>query len=215
MKQQEQGKAADLEQAQQSYAVAMQEIQAQLQPGNPDPQAIATLFQAANDAVERIVLASGSAGAAQALAGVESNYSQLANGIDGLSAGLGQLDAGKELFAGGLSDFSGGVGALSLGTRDLANGGKVLNTGAITLADSVKDIDTQILDELQGVINEKLGAGYKAHSFVVPSNTNVLQVQFVYVVEGVSADDENVNDDTDESEGEDKSFIDRLLALFS
>ena len=81
-------------------------------------------------------------------------------------------------------------------------------------------MDEKVLDELQNTIDEKLGRGYQLHSFVEPSNTNVHEVQFVYVVSGVkSADDNSSSDDQSQqaSDGEQQnpSFFDRLAALFN
>ena len=49
------------------------------------------------------------------------------------------------------------------------------------------DIDQQIMDKIQQAVDEKLGGDYVPHSFVAPSNTNVDDIQFVYVVEGITA----------------------------
>ena len=81
-------------------------------------------------------------------------------------------------------------------------------------------MDEKVLDELQDTIDEKLGRGYQLHSFVDPSNTNVREVQFVYVVDGVkSADDTSSSDDqsqqASDDEQQDQSFFGRLAALFT
>ena len=46
-------------------------------------------------------------------------------------------------------------------------------------------MDRKVLDEVQETIDEKLGTGYRLHSFVDAGNTDVNEVQFVYVVDGV------------------------------
>ena len=90
-------------------------------------------------------------------------------------------------------------------------------------------LDEKVLDELQDTIDEKLGKGYQLHSFVEPTNTDVDEVEFVYVVSGVSNDDDSdetsttTSDETsqasdttsDDSDSQDGNFLTRLVALFS
>ena len=86
---------------------------------------------------------------------------------------------------------------------------------------AVDGMDEKVLDELQDTIDEKLGRGYQLHSFVDPSNTNVREVQFVYVVDGVKSADDTSSSSDDQSqqasddEQQDQSFMGRLAALFT
>lgn len=76
-------------------------------------------------------------------------------------------------------------------------------------------MDQKIIDQLQDAIDEKLGQDFTPHSFVVPSNTNVDSVQFVYVISGVDEpDDEDTTPATEEEQTE-KTIIDRFFALFT
>ena len=90
-------------------------------------------------------------------------------------------------------------------------------------------MDQKVIDKLEDTIKEKLGQDYQLHSFVDPSNTNVSEVQFVYVVDGVK-EAKSAGEKDDGSKGSSKSesksskggsatksesFIDRLGALFS
>ena len=90
--------------------------------------------------------------------------------------------------------------------------------GAAELAVATKGMGQEVLDELQKAIDEKLGADFVAHSFVDPANEAVDDVQFVYVVEGVEAVDDEPDGEGGPAASEDGStkatFIDRLLALF-
>ncbi len=83
---------------------------------------------------------------------------------------------------------------------------------------ATKGMGQEVLDELQKAIDEKLGADFVAHSFVDPANEAVDDVQFVYVVEGVEAVDDEPDDEGGPAASQDGStkatFIDRLLALF-
>jgi putative membrane protein len=81
-------------------------------------------------------------------------------------------------------------------------------------------MDERVLDELQDTIDEELGRGYQLHSFVDPTNTNVREVQFVYVVDGVSDSSDSSSADGQTSQATDdsqqsQSFLDRLTALFT
>ena len=69
---------------------------------------------------------------------------------------------------------------------------------------------------VQQAIDERLGTSYALHSFVDPSNSNVKEVQFVYVVSGVKKDDSSSKGkDDDSSSTQDESFTQRLTDLFS
>ena len=77
-------------------------------------------------------------------------------------------------------------------------------------------MDQKVLDEVQETIDEKLGRGYQLHSFVDADNTDVNEVQFVYVVDGVESDDDDKAAETtsDDEDTENQTFTQRLLALF-
>lgn len=160
---------------------------------------------------------------------LSSSANTLSSGTSKLSAGAKTLSSGAKDSASGAKKLSSGAKGVASGANDLASGAasanagaskledatSQLSSGASTLADSVKGMDAEILDELQEKIDEKLGADFKAHSFVVPANTNVDAVQFVYMIDGVPApDDEDDAASSEEAESEGGSFIDKLLALF-
>lgn len=145
---------------------------------------------------------------------------RLSAGIDTLSSGSTKLDAGTKALAAGAHSLDSGLGTLADGTSQAADGSHTLSDGLDELQQSVDGMDEKVLDELQNTIDEKLGRGYQLHSFVEPSNTNVHEVQFVYVVSGVkSADDNSSSDDQSQQASDDEqqnpSFFDRLAALFN
>ena len=109
-----------------------------------------------------------------------------------------------------------GLGTLADGTGTAYSGSEELSSGLDTLAASVDGMDQKVLDQVQQAIDERLGTGYALHSFVDPSNSNVKDVQFVYVVSGVKKDDSsNKGKDDDSSSTQDESFTQRLTDLFS
>lgn len=76
-------------------------------------------------------------------------------------------------------------------------------------------MDQKIIDQLQQAIDEKLGQDFTPHSFVVPSNTNVDAVQFVYVVGGVEEPESEPEQPATEEEQAQKTIFDRFFALFA
>lgn len=148
------------------------------------------------------------AGLAQYLTGAQDAADQsgaLASGADSLSQGAQGLADGAASMADATEAVASGAGAA-------ADGADALADGASQLADSVQGMDQQILDELQAAIDEKLGADFEAHSYAVPSNTQVDSVQFVYVIEGVSEPQEEAPAEAEEPE---RTFFDRFFALFT
>ena len=79
-------------------------------------------------------------------------------------------------------------------------------------------MDRKVLDEVQETIDEKLGTGYQLHSFVDAGNTDVNEVQFVYVVDGVEdpgdSDDAAAETAADADDDSSQTFTQRLVALF-
>ena len=194
-----------------------------------------------DSALESLLLTSQAQGAQEALGQVLDGYAQLEEGIDAVNGGAGTLASGTQEFdeyikayvagvtaaADGVEALTEGIAKLVSGTSDLSSGAAELQKGAdalaigsAQLAASVKGMDAQLLAGIQAVIDEKLGADFKPHSFVAPENTSVSSVQFVYMVEGISADDdgsasadENAVEATETVE-EELGLIDRIIAWF-
>ncbi|PLS31964.1 methyl-accepting chemotaxis protein [Bifidobacterium margollesii] len=131
------------------------------------------------------------AGAAQ----VNTGAGRLAKGAEGLRSGGAALASGANALANGTNGLNAGARSASEGASQLVSGARSASSGAKTLADgnaalaeSVQGMGDEVLDELQKTIDRKLGADFKPHSFVVPTNTNVNRVQFTYVVAGVDSD---------------------------
>lgn len=212
------GGASQLDGVKATYQAAMQQVMTEQAQGAVTQESLAAL----NDAATALSQASSAAGAYQALDDVEDGYGRIDEGISSLSGGLSDLSGGSASFGEGLSSYTSGVGSaasgsneLAQGAAELAGGSDELSSGLAQLAESTSGLDQKIIDQLQEKIDEKLGADFKPHSFVVPSNTNVGAVQFVYVVDGVSTEqpksDDAASSATDES---DTTFFDRLAAVF-
>jgi putative membrane protein len=145
---------------------------------------------------------------------------QLASGASSLSSGAAQVSSGSSSLASGLD-------TLSSGTNEASSGSKTLSSSLEELHDSVSGLDDKVLDQLQSTIDEKLGKGYALHSFVDPSNTDVSEVEFAYVVDGIKNTDDDTSEDSedqseqaatdtsDSSSDEGQNFFTRLAALFS
>lgn len=183
--------------------------QAQLQQLSAGAQAISTGMGEA---------AGGSAQLAGALSKLDAGSHQLDDGLATAQAGTAQLSAGAGQVAGGANQLESGLSTLSAGTKTAYDGSGKLADGLDELRDSVSGMDQKIIDKLQDTIDEKLGEGYQLHSFVDTSNTNVKEVQFVYVVDGVTeADDDDSKAETTQASDDatkDESFGSRLAALF-
>ena len=224
--------AAQLATAQAAYAQAAQTAQTAIASG--DSATIAQAVAQMNTCAQTLAQVSAASGAYGALTGVLDSYSDLGNGITTLASNTEALSSGATSFGEGLSAYTSGVDTASAGTTQLqagatqlqegastlssatgqlSSGAKTLATSTETLASSVSGLDQKILDELQNTIDEKLGKDFQVHSYVVPSNTNVNAVQFVYVVEGVSEPDDSADSASSESD-ENQTFLDRLIALF-
>ena len=166
---------------------------------------------------QMVILAAKAQGAAEALDSVLDGYEQIDDGIKAVSDGASELNSGMQEFEGflikyldgvttaaeGVEALAGGITKLVQGTDQLSEGADELQEGAEALAEgsellaaSVKGMDAQLLSGIQQAIDEKLGADFELHSFVEPSNASVGSVQFVYMVDGVSANEADEAIDT-------------------
>lgn len=236
--------AAQAATAQKSYASAVQAAQAAFAAYRADPtdanyaEAMSAL-DTMNKAAQTMANTAGAAGAYQALGNVQKGYAELGAGIDALagessalSTGASEFDEGLSAYLSGADDAASaadqlkagavqvaqGASSVSDATVQVAQGAGSLSSGTAQLASRVNGMDQQVIDGLQEAIDEKLGQDFTPHSFVVPSNTNVDAVQFVYVVDGVDeADDDSDAASADDSEASktEKTIIDRFFALFT
>lgn len=239
----EQAAGAQRAQADQAaYAAAAKQVRVamaayQANPTAENLQAVSAAIAEMDSAAQAMAQSASAAGAYQALASVQDSYANLGDGIDSLSSQAQALPSGVSEFASGLSAYLSGADeaagastqlqngadqlaqgstSLSDATNQLAQGVSTLSAGTESLAGSVSGLDQKIIDELQTIIDEKLGKGFKAHSYVVPGNTDVDAVQFVYVVEGISEPEDDAADSADgESSSQGRTIFDRLIALFS
>lgn len=188
-------------------------------------------------ALNLLALANQAVGAREALDQTIEGYANLGDGIDEAQEGVRTLASGIEEFdsylqeyvagvssageganalAEGAEDLSQGASQLFAGTGVLESGAEALASGSSQLAASVKNMDAEVLEGIQKAIDEKLGSDFEAHSFVSPENTSVSSVQFVYMVDGVSAkadaNDAAVSTDADGSAEENPGIIERFIA---
>jgi len=174
-------------------------------------------------------LSTGAATLSSGISSASAGSSTLTTGLTQLTAGSQTLTTGLETAESGGATLASGLSTLSDGTSSAYEGSQTLTAGLDELRDSVSGLDEKVLDELQDTIDEKLGKGYQLHSFVEPTNTDVDEVEFVYVVSGVSNDDDSdetsttTSDETsqasdttsDDSDSQDGNFLTRLAALYS
>ncbi len=158
-----------------------------------------------------------------------------------LSAGLEQIDPSAlnelayalktlhekyALFHGGLAEFTGGVsellgaykeinsgiGSLSGGTDSLNQGAGELFEGTDKLYDNTRDMPGKIEEEIDKLMPDYGGEGFKPISFASPENGFIDAVQFVIKTEPVER--ENIETGKQEQPDGPISFWQRLLALF-
>lgn len=155
-------------------------------------------------------------GAAQ---GLSAGATQLKGGLALLDSTSPSLTGGSSQVATGASTLSDGLGQLASGTGQALDGSQTLASTLVALKEGVDDLDATLLDRAQDYVDEALGRGYELHSFVDDANTDVNEVEFVYVVGGVTKkDDATAQDEDAGSDATDAaqaaSFADRLYALF-
>lgn len=233
--------AAQADSAQAAYGAAAISAQSALAACQASPtaenlQKVADTLSAMDEKAQAMAKTSGAAGAYRALSGVQQSYAKLGAGIDSLAEKSDQISAGASSFNEGLSAYlegadaaaaastqlqsgasqvADGAASMSDAASRLATGAGSLSGGASELASSTAGMDQKIIDELQQAIDSKLGQDFTPHSFVVPSNTNVDAVQFVYVVSGVEEPAEEESQPATEEDQAKKTIFDRFFALFS
>lgn len=205
--------AAGVESAQEEYESALEQL-AYLMATDPTNQEAIDAAQSNLQAkLKALCKASGAAGAYEALSELkEQGVGELASGASGLAEGAAAINQGAQALAQGSDSLSQGLDTLASGSFSAYQGAQQLTSGNEALADAVSGIDDKILDELQKAIDEKLGSDFTPHSFVVPSNTKVDSVQFVYVFDGIEIPEEEAA--TEEPE-EEKTIVDRFFDLFA
>lgn len=214
-----------LEQAYQAYQRAQNEYIAlllaayqEVMTEDPDldpevalQQAIAELSgskeeAAMKSALENIVSAGSgyfaSQGAAQALSsaadglGSTSDSSSLLGGSASLGAGAKELASGLDQLAGGTGELTAGVDALAEGTQALAG--------------ESKGIPDAVQSEIDALMSSYDKSDFVPSSFTSSKNTNVTLVQFVMTTDSIKVSEPEQAEEPEEQ----KSFLDRLFALF-
>ncbi len=141
---------------------------------------------------------------------LDAGAQQVSSGVSALTANLTQTTAnGQTTIYGASTQIASGASQLNSGLN---------SDGLNQLRDAVSGMDRKVLDEVQETIDEKLGTGYQLHSFVDAGNTDVNEVQFVYVVDGVEdpgdSDDAAAETAADADDDSSQTFTQRLVALF-
>lgn len=120
-------------------------------------------------------------------------YSALDNGINDYTNGIAKIISGYSGIVSGVSNLadgskrlSDGSGALYSGTSNLMDGSSKLYSGTVDLKngtgkfkENTSNINTQVNDQIDGVLSKLTGDGSKDVSFVSNENTGVQSVQFV------------------------------------
>lgn len=117
----------------------------------------------------------------------------------------------EESFDSGVQAYTGGVATLATKYGQFQSGIGTLADGTTQLKDATSNLDQQLLDRVKQEISNYMDYSFSARSFVVSSNTNVKQVQFVFMTDAVSAPKAEV----EVPEEQPTSFIDRITGLFS
>ncbi len=152
----------------------------------------------------------GIGGYTDAVAKIAASYSQITDGVSGLAAGSSALKTGsKSLYSGtgellsGIVELYNGTGSLKDGTGTLDDGVAELLFGIAQLSDGVgelkegtstmraetKGMDTEVADQIDGLVETVTGGDFAAVSFVSEKNTNVQSVQFVMKTNGIQKEE--------------------------
>lgn len=147
-------------------------------------------------------------GVEQYTAGVSSivsAYSKIVEGTNSLAGGSRQLVSGSQTLKTGSSDLYNGIISLDDGTKELFDGTK-------EFYEKTADMDTQVQEQIDGMLDEISGGDEPVVSFVSDKNTNVKDVQFVIKTAVIEKENQ---DTTKETTTQRKSFWQKLKDLFS
>lgn len=136
---------------------------------------------------------------------------QLLSGFESFLSGLSQYTSGVSQAASGTGELYLGVDELYDGVGELRGGMGEFVEGMDELAEKTSDMDEQIDDMVQEITEEySFNTDSELASFVEPSNTDVQSVQFVFMSEGIAAQEtEKI-----EIEEVELTFWQRIIALF-
>lgn len=163
-------------------------------------------------------LADGSSGLTDGVNALADGSNKVKTGVSSLYSGTDQLLNGITAFydaSGSLKDGTGqldeGVAQLLIGLEALYSGADRLKDGTGQIREETAGMDSEISEQIDGLLETISGGTEKRESFVSDKNTNVSAVQFVIKAEGVSMPEP---EETVETETEKMSFWQKLLALF-
>ena len=180
-----------------------------------------------NEKVQSLAELSGNLGALQALTSATQGYSQINDGISNLNSSVGTLADGSSSLASGLQQLNSAYGELNSGLSQytsgvdklagnyptLNSGISTLNSGTSELQSETADIDTKMVSTVKDKLTEYLNPSFTMTDFVNGSTDHIKRVQFVYMTDAIEIEDDEPAQ-TEEATNE-KSFIDKLVALFA
>ncbi|WP_036842017.1 X-X-X-Leu-X-X-Gly heptad repeat-containing protein [Pontibacillus marinus] len=150
---------------------------------------------------------------------VDESMEELKKGLQALSSNYNDFHAGLKDYTNGVNELSGsyqdihgGIAELTNGTQELENGASELHNGTSELASSTSDLPEQMQKEIDQMVNEYDKSDFDPVSFVSSKNEKVTSVQFVIKTKSIKKVEEEKEEPQKEEE---KSFWDRLMALFS
>lgn len=156
----------------------------------------------------------------EALADMEQldELAELQNGLKDLATEYATLHEGLVTYTEGVHSLATSYNGLNDGIHDLSDGTGELESGINELHDGTKELKEETSDlpsDMQAEIDEFMEdfdfSDFTPTSFVSTKNKNIGVVQFVLQTPSIKMEDD---DETDETEEEDKGFWDRLLDLF-
>lgn len=157
--------------------------------------------------------ASAYAASNQTCNSIESSYAQLNNGIQLLAQSTPGLSENYQTFDNGLNSYLAGVSTLNSSYDTFQQGMSTYRSGVAEFKSQTATIDQDLIDGIKDELKSYLDADYELHSFVDESNTEVSNVQFIFLTEPIEEPEEPAAP-ADTEDTEEETPWTRLIALF-
>lgn len=233
--------------AMQTYTAAFTQAYVAYMTQNPGADAQSAMKAATSatatqqQAVASAVSAVANASAADALSGAAVQYTQidagvqslvdtnstssvyaLQSGANSLAGGANQLVDGYTTLQNGITSYTNGVDTLACEYASFVDGTRELAAGSSQLSDETRDLDQQMIDKVRDELESFLNPDFTMTDFVNGNSDDIEQVQFVYMTEGIEAEDNKDGsssadgsvENAVDTQGSEKGFIEKFLALF-
>lgn len=148
---------------------------------------------------------------------LESGVKELSSGTELLYTSYLELNKGLKELGQGLKDFDYGLGqyvhgfwSLHQGLETLYNGGLELGRGTSLMREETKDIDKKMLEGIEEELEGLFADEVEFQSFTSPKNDKTSSVQFIFLYEGRSL----VQEEVDNGPEIEKTILDRFMDLF-